>query len=199
MTDEPARAGPAPFSESTGRGVEESSDSAPRLRAFAPSRPTIAEPAEIGPVRFRELRAVARLQRRAFRRRLAYGLGTLAVLWALPHVRFLAARGDGGAILGCAIGDRQGGQARVINLAVDPDARRRGVGRALLTELEAQLPAGSILLMVEEDNAPARALYASAGYVQVGYARDYYGRGHHGLWMQKRRADGSHDTPKICI
>jgi ribosomal-protein-alanine N-acetyltransferase len=143
---------------------------------------------EIGPVRIRELRAVARLQRRAFRPRLAYGLLTLLLLWALPHVRFLVARREGdGWIAGCAIGDRQDGQARVINLAVDPDARRQGIGRMLLLALEGALNRADLLLMVEEDNLPARALYEDAGYAQVGVARDYYGRGQHGLWMQKKR------------
>jgi ribosomal-protein-alanine N-acetyltransferase len=159
------------------------------------ARPIAADSAfEIGSVRFRELRAVARLQRRAFRPRLAYGLLTLVLLWALPHVAFLVARREE-VVVGCAIGDRQDGQARVINLAVDPAARRQGIGRALLAALEAELPRGDFLLMVEEENEPARALYEAAGYARVGVARDYYGRGRHGLWMQKRRP-GSESAPK---
>jgi ribosomal-protein-alanine N-acetyltransferase len=153
---------------------------------------------EIGSVRLRELRAVARLQRRAFRPRLAYGLLTLLLLWALPHVRFLAARRqEDGWIAGCAIGDRQDGQARVINLAVDPEARRQGIGRMLLLALEGALGRRDLLLMVEEENLPARALYEDAGYAQVGVARDYYGRGQHGLWMQKHRPNGSSGPRKV--
>ena len=151
---------------------------------------------EIGSVRFRELRAVARVQRRAFEPRLAYRLPTLFALWALPNVRFLVARRDG-AVLGCIIGDRQGGQARVITLAVDPAARRQGTGRALLGAMEAALPTGDLLLMVEEENAPARALYDAAGSARVGVARDYYGRGRHGLWMQKRRGIGEGGSRKV--
>ncbi|MDP9356579.1 MAG: GNAT family N-acetyltransferase, partial [Chloroflexota bacterium] len=93
-------------------------------------------PLAIGPARAGELLTLAQLQRRAFRPRLAYGLGTIVVLWLLPHVRFLVARLDG-RVVGCAIGDRDNGNSRVINLAVDPDARRQGVGRALLRALEA--------------------------------------------------------------
>ncbi len=140
----------------------------------------------IGPARPSELLSLARLQGRAFRPRLAYGLGTVVALWLLPHVRFLVARLDG-RVVGCAIGDRDNGNSRVINLAVDPDARRQGIGRALLRALEAALPKGDVLLMVEEENAGARALYEAEGYHRVGFARDYYGRGHHGIWMQKRR------------
>ncbi|MEJ7762377.1 MAG: GNAT family N-acetyltransferase [Thermomicrobiales bacterium] len=146
---------------------------------------------EIGPVRFRELRAVGRLQRRAFSPRLAYGLGTLVLLWALPSVTFLVAR-RGGLVVGCGIGDIHVNQGRVINLATDPDARRQGVARALLRALEDAFPTGSVVLVVEEDNAPARALYASSGYAHHRHSRDYYGRGRHGVWMEKVRP---RDTP----
>ena len=143
-------------------------------------------PLEIGPVRVRELRAVARLQRRAFSRRLAYGLGALCLLWALPSVTFLVARREG-EVVGCGIGDIHVNQGRVINLATHPDARRQGVGRALLRALEDAFPAGSVVLVVEEDNAAARALYASSGYAHHRHSRDYYGRGRHGVWMEKVR------------
>jgi ribosomal protein S18 acetylase RimI-like enzyme len=140
----------------------------------------------VGQVRLRDLAKVARLQHRAFRPHLAYGLTTLLVLWLLPHVRFLVAR-DGERVVGCAIGDRQGGQARVINICVDPTAQRQGIGSQLLRELEAVLSEGNIVLMVEEGNAPAQALYRKEGYKAVGTSKDYYGRGQDGLWMQKQR------------
>lgn len=155
----------------------------------------------IGPARFRDLRAVARVQAHSFRPRLAYGLGTLVLLWALPHVRFLVAKASVTSpastlppppptVVGCIIGDRTRGEVRVINLAVDPTVRRRGVGRGLLAALEDVFPEGDLVLMVEENNAAARALYLQAGYRQVGVAQNYYGRGRSGLWMQKRREGG---------
>jgi ribosomal protein S18 acetylase RimI-like enzyme len=59
-------------------------------------------------------------------------------------------------------------QAFVAYMAVEPDFRRHGVGRALLEagEQEARrrgLP--YVALMVSESNAPARALYERHGYV----------------------------------
>ncbi|MGH2559310.1 MAG: GNAT family N-acetyltransferase [Thermomicrobiales bacterium] len=144
----------------------------------------------------RDLQAVARLQRRAFRPPLAYGLTTLIVLWFLPRVYFLIAR-EGGHIVGCAIGDRQGGQARVINLCVDPAARRRGVGTKLLRSLEVLMPKGHVVLMVEERNEVAQALYRREGYLPVGKGQDYYGRGHHGIWMQKKRGEG--EAEKVWV
>lgn len=157
----------------------------------------IAEPwVVVTPARLRDLGKVARLQRRAFRPPLAYGLTTLFVLWLLPHVRFLVAR-DGERIIGCAIGDRQGGQSRVINLCVDPTARRQGIGTRLLRALEAALPHGDVVLMVEEGNVAAQALYRKEGYRPVGTSRNYYGRGNDGIWMQKSRTPQS--IPSIRI
>lgn len=167
-----------------------------RRRVPAPAPPVLRATTgavAVGPARWGDLAAVARLQRRAFRPALAYGLSTLVVLRALPHVRFLVAR-RGGAVVGCAIGDRHDGQTRVINVAVDPDARRRGVATALLRALERELPHGDLLLMVEAENLGAQALYRGEGYLPVGTAADYYGRGRAGIWMQKGR-DGTHEAP----
>jgi ribosomal-protein-alanine N-acetyltransferase len=144
----------------------------------------------------RDLLQVAALQRRAFRPPLAYGLTTLVVLWALPKVQFIVARCDG-RIVACAIGDKQGGQSRVINICVDPAYRRRGIAARLLHELEATLPVGDVVLMVEEGNEGAKALYRREGYLPVGVSRDYYGRGRDGIWMQKHRTPNP--PPKVRI
>ena len=156
----------------------------------------VAPGVTVAPVRFGDLRGVARLQRRAFRPRLAYTLTTLVVLWLLPQVRFVVAR-EAGRLVGCAIGDRQDHHSRVVNIAVEPEARRRGVATTLLRALEAALPEGNVLLMVEADNLAARALYEREGYARVGDARDYYGRGRDGVWMQKRRTTLA--TPKFWV
>jgi GNAT superfamily N-acetyltransferase len=59
-------------------------------------------------------------------------------------------------------------QGFVAYMAVEPHARRRGIGHALLTAIEDAarergLP--HVALMVTEDNMPARQMYAQAGYV----------------------------------
>jgi ribosomal-protein-alanine N-acetyltransferase len=153
-----------------------------------PASPSLHRHGEITivPARLRDILTVARLQRRAFKPPLAYGLGTLLMLWMLPDVQFLVAR-RGSALLGCALGDRHHGQARVVNIAVDPSARRQGIGRALLAALEATIPQGNVVLMVEEQNSAARVLYVASGYAEIRLSRNYYGRNQHGIWMEKRR------------
>ena len=69
------------------------------------------------------------------------------------------------------------GEADLMNLAVAPAYRRRGVARALLAALEQALDArqvGSLCLEVRAGNAPAIALYTACGYRQVGLRPGYY-------------------------
>jgi ribosomal-protein-alanine N-acetyltransferase len=141
----------------------------------------------IEPASLSDLFNVARLQRRCFRRSLAYRPLTLLMLHLWPRARFLVAREEG-EIVGCVIGDTHGGQSRVISICVDPDRRRRGVGTRLLNEVEGRLHEGNVILMVEAGNEAAQRLYRKRGYLPVGESRDYYGRGRSGIWMQKTRS-----------
>ena len=68
------------------------------------------------------------------------------------------------------------GEAEILTLAVAPDARRRGVARALVeTAMAAAAAAGttSAFLEVAESNAAAIALYQSAGFAEVGRRPGY--------------------------
>ena len=65
----------------------------------------------------------------------------------------------------------------ISNVAVAPEYRRRGVGRALLDALTARARARDLAFLtleVRRSNAAAIGLYAGAGFVQVGCRRDYY-------------------------
>ena len=135
---------------------------------------------------WRDLPALARLQRRAFPPPLAYTLPTLAILHLIPWVRtFLVRRGD--RIAGCVIGDRVLEGGRVVNLAVDPEFRRQGIGRALLDAIERELDTPVMMLMVQQENATARQLYLKAGYVEELELPNYYGPGRVGIRMRKTK------------
>lgn len=69
------------------------------------------------------------------------------------------------------------GEADMMNVAVSPEFRRRGVARALLLALECRLAENavhSLTLEVRASNEPAISLYHSLGYVQVGRRPNYY-------------------------
>ena len=138
--------------------------------------------------RLRDLRAVAEIQRQSFRPELAYRFTVLLTLRLLPFVTFLVARREGtGEVVGCMIGDRYRGGVRIMNVAVHPDARRQGIGRLLLRAISDRLPEGDLMLMVEEQNRGAQALYEAEGFTRSGYQRNYYGANRHGIEMTLRR------------
>ncbi len=69
------------------------------------------------------------------------------------------------------------GEAQLLNLSVVHDARREGIGAALLEQfvLDARrLGAEQIFLEVRVGNAPAIALYERAGFAPVGRRDGYY-------------------------
>jgi ribosomal-protein-alanine N-acetyltransferase len=68
-------------------------------------------------------------------------------------------------------------EMHILNLAVHPSHRRRGIARRLLSEGLAQartLGAELAWLEVRPSNAPARALYESFGFKEVGRRPGYY-------------------------
>jgi [ribosomal protein S18]-alanine N-acetyltransferase len=65
------------------------------------------------------------------------------------------------------------GECEILNLAVAPEARRRGLATALIEELIAERP-GTLFLEVRSSNAAARNLYAHLGFAEVGLRPGYY-------------------------
>jgi len=135
----------------------------------------------------RDIAALQTLQRRCFAESQAYGVVTLFVLHFWPRAQILVAW-TGDRMAGAVVGDISGGQARILNLCVDPDFRRRGIGATLLGTAEAVLGMRDVTLMVEDKNLGAQELYRRGGYLAVSELRNYYGRNRHGILMQKRRA-----------
>ena len=90
---------------------------------------------------------------------------------AHPDTLLLVARWDGEA---CGFlsayrlqrFDRRGAEVLLYEIGVGEPFQRRGVGRALVEEAKrwvAEVGADELWVMMEDDNAPARALYAATG------------------------------------
>jgi ribosomal-protein-alanine acetyltransferase len=127
--------------------------------------------------------AVTRIERAAFARE-AWPASAFAYLVAVFAARpprgglWVAETGEG-AIAGY-VGielSALGGEADVVNLAVDGARRRGGVGRRLLGAALAECRRRSIALVwlrVRAGNRGARAFYRRCGFRPVGRFRDYY-------------------------
>jgi len=90
---------------------------------------------------------------------------------------FLAA--DAATPLGVILCRMAGGEVEVLTVGVTPEARRRGVGLALmLAALDVAREAGvaAAFLEVAIDNDPAIALYEGLGFAKTGLRKSYYDR-----------------------
>lgn len=148
-----------------------------------PQQDSLPEP--IRP-RWRDLAQIARIQKASFRRDLAYKHWMLAFFWLLPGVTFLITR-EGDIVTGCIISDTHRGKSRIMNIAVHPEYRKRGIGRLLMNTVIAQHPDRSVVLMVQEHNAAAQQLYIQLGFTRTGYHPAYYGPSNPGIEMTLKR------------
>lgn len=89
---------------------------------------------------------------------------------------------------GFALGQVVEDEGELLTLAVAPEARRQGLARALVAEIEAeaaQRGARRLYLEVAADNDAALALYQAAGLREAGRRRNYYGPGVDALILGK--------------
>ena len=102
----------------------------------------------------------------------------------------LARRGDAARrLVGYACWWLVGDEIHILNLAVHPDARRSGAGRALVQRVLDDATAHavhSVSLEVRHDNASGAALYRALGFAQIGLRKNYYGRGEDAVIMERR-------------
>lgn len=69
------------------------------------------------------------------------------------------------------------GESDMMNIAVAPNARRKGVAQGLIAALIqtlTEMDCRSLTLEVRASNEPAQALYRKLGFRQVGCRRNYY-------------------------
>ena len=116
--------------------------------------------------------ALAALHARCFKRPRPWSAAEFAGLLGTRGVFLLTA--PGGFLMGRAIA----GEAELLTLAVDPDARRGGIGRGLVADFAgraARMGSDAAYLEVAADNLAARSLYAATGWLEAGVRRRYYG------------------------
>ena len=114
---------------------------------------------------------MARLHAAAFTTPRPWSEAEFSDLLASPHVFTVAE--PAGFLIGRAVA----GEAELLTVAVDPSARRQGIGTRLITGFLAEARAKnaeSVFLEVAADNLAARALYAAAGFQPAGIRRGYY-------------------------
>ena len=94
-----------------------------------------------------------------------------------PQTIFLVAANPEGVVAGYVIAVAVADEAEILNLAVRPSDRGKGLGAALLDRAIAAVRdrgAEQIYLEVRESNEAARALYGSRGFDEVSRRPRYY-------------------------
>jgi ribosomal-protein-alanine N-acetyltransferase len=84
---------------------------------------------------------------------------------------------DGDRVAGYVGSQSVLGETDMMNIAVHPDFRRRGIAEELVMKLVEELKVRgnhSLMLEVRVSNDPARNLYEKLGFLQVGLRKNYY-------------------------
>ena len=141
----------------------------------------------IEPANWRDLNALRHLERECFPRD-AWPLLDLVGILAFPNIVRLKAVVNG-EVVGFIAGEIRPGQgsAWIATIAVLPEFRGRGIGKALLQDCEESLKVSRIRLSVRATNQVAIRLYEKAGYQKAGLWKDYYQDSEDALVMEKER------------
>ena len=80
-------------------------------------------------------------------------------------------------IIGYGIVMLAAGEAHILNICIDPDYQKKGLGRYLLRFIlkkSVQTDVDMVLLEVRRSNAAAQQLYESEGFHELGVRKAYY-------------------------
>ena len=103
-----------------------------------------------------------------------WSLDGLATSLASP-LYYIRVAEQGGSIFGYLIAKRVLDEGELLRIAVSPDSRIQGVGRALTQAMMQENPSAKVWrLDVRESNYGARKLYESLGFKAVIRRRNYY-------------------------
>jgi [ribosomal protein S18]-alanine N-acetyltransferase len=131
-----------------------------------------AEPVTIRSLAYSDLPQVIAIERRSFPT--PWSLAMFVLELSKPSGVCLAGI-DGGKLAGYLVCSRYDQVFHLMNIAVDPAARRRGVASRLLEAMLARAGVdASYTLEVRTSNAPAIALYERFGFRAAGTRPRYY-------------------------
>jgi [ribosomal protein S18]-alanine N-acetyltransferase len=148
-------------------------------RLLGRTAPTLSE------ARPADAAAIAALHKASFQR----GWGEEEVYSLLIDKNVIAHRAmTGRAMAGFILTRLAAGEAEILSVAIAPKHHGRGLSRPLLDlnlRRLAGLGARTVFLEVDENNAPARALYRRAGFADVGRRKSYYQSGANALVLRR--------------
>ncbi len=126
---------------------------------------------EIRRLTFADLPQVVAIERRAFST--PWSLAMFVLELSKPSGICLAAQTET-ELVGYLVCSRYDTVWHVMNVAVDPDRRRRGIGSALMAALVQQVGDAQLTLEVRRSNAGAVAMYERFGFRSAGVRPRYY-------------------------
>lgn len=150
---------------------------------------TIAEMAS------RHLPQVLEIERLSFPTPWTQGLFLHELKLPFSRVRVAHSNGNGNsALVGYVCWWLVAEEAHILNLAVHPDYRRRGVARTfvelVIRDAEEQ-KATCVTLEVRRDNVAAQELYRRFAFNECGIRRNYYGPGEDAIIMTRQPKGGA--------
>jgi ribosomal-protein-alanine N-acetyltransferase len=112
----------------------------------------------------------------------------LQTVWSVPVVAVEPTPG-GECVVGYACTWHVADEVQLLNVAVHPARRGRGVGETLLRHVLGQAASrgAGVVLEVRMANLAARRLYGRLGFRARGLRRSYYGPGQDGMLMEWRQ------------
>jgi ribosomal-protein-alanine N-acetyltransferase len=145
-----------------------------------------ATPLAIRPLAYADLPGVLSIERRAFIT--PWSMAMFVLELSKPSGICLAAYA-GDSLRGYLVCSRYAEMWHLMNVAVDPDRRRRGVATSLINQLLGEIQgADKVMLEVRGSNEGAIEMYRGFGFAPVGHRRRYYqDNGEDALVMELRR------------
>ncbi len=122
---------------------------------------------------YSDLPAVISIERRSFPT--PWSLAMFVLELSKPSGICLAAEDEQGSLLGYLVCARYDDVWHLMNVAIHPEHRRRGIARELIERLFVEAGSGArFTLEVRVSNAPAIEMYERFGFRHAGRRRRYY-------------------------